>query len=85
MCLLENLIVGHDAAFRDSKAAIGAELLLLGQVHAGGFGSDGNAVLVQCCDQHLTDVLVIGVKVKHIPHHVGQALVRKFLGNKGKR
>lgn len=79
MWLLENSEFVYDTVFTDSKVAIGAELLLLGQVHAGGFGSDRDAVLVQSCDQHLTHVLVIGVKVKHIPHHVGQALIRKFL------
>ncbi len=75
------IVILHSQTVR----AIGAELLLLGQVHAGGFGSDGNAVFVQGCDQHLTRVLVIGVKVKHIPHHVGQALVWKFLKKKKER
>lgn len=79
MWLLENSIFVYKTVFTDNKGAIGAELLLLGEVYAGGFGSDRNAVLVQSCDQHLTRVLVIGVKVKHIPHHVGQSLIRKFL------
>lgn len=46
---------------------------------AGGFGSDGNAMLVQGCNQNLSHVLVVGVEVEHVPHDVSQALVWKFL------
>lgn len=53
--------------------------LLLGQMDAGGFGSNGNAMLVQSCNQDLPHVLVVGIKVEHVPHHVSQALVWKFL------
>lgn len=46
---------------------------------AGWFGSDGNAMFVQSSNQNLSCVLVVGVKVEHVPHYVSQALVWKFL------
>lgn len=36
-------------------------------------------MLVQHFDQNLSDVFVVRVKVKDVPHHVGQTLVGEFL------
>lgn len=54
-------------------------VLLLCQLDRSGLGSDGNPVFVQRLNQNLPHVLVVGVEVEDIPHHVGQTLVRKFL------
>lgn len=44
-----------------------------------GFGSDGNAMFVQSCNQNLPHVLVVGVKIEDIPHYISQAFIWKFL------
>lgn len=54
-------------------------VLLLGQVDGGGLGADGDPVLVQHLNQNLPDVFVVGVKVKDVAHHIGQALIGEFL------
>lgn len=61
------------------RAPRAPDALLLGQVDGGRLGSDGDPVLVQHFEQNLSDVFVVGVKVKDVAHHVGQALIGEFL------
>lgn len=62
-----------------------ARVLLLGQVDGGRLRPDGDPVFVQHFDQHLSDVFVVRVKVKDVPHHIGQTLIGEFLLGKCER
>lgn len=56
-------------------------ILLLCQVDRRGLGPNGNPVLVKGLDQNLSHIFVVRVKVKDVPHHVGQTLVGESLRN----
>lgn len=56
--------------------------LLLCQLHIGRLCSNGDPIFVQSVHQNLPHVVVVGIKVKYIPNHTGEAFSREFLYEK---